>query len=195
MEIEKYLKKSIPHISEETPGNPQVANWLSTIIRIGNKNWYILLTSDVEKKSLIRLDTKEPQLLTGKLILGQAPHHGSKHNHNNVFWRKRLKEKKTPMVFSVGENKYGHPNRDIISFFIRENFEIYSTNNLNGTRLISPTQLEKKNNDILTAFGFSEIPNQSSSKLSGDQTFQISNQGILMYYFLLAVNYLHLSLN
>lgn len=175
------LTKNQPiYNSEEDPINPPNANWLSTITRIGNLEWYVLLTSDCEKFSLIRIDKKEQDKIKSNLILAQSPHHGSFKNHNSTFWKKRNKNRKAPIVFSSGENSYGHPNGEVVRFFIDTNYDVRSTNSINGINSILNGRI--KSNLISDHLDLFSIKSQSvslNSKYTGDQVFTISSTGTL----------------
>lgn len=131
-EIQEYAAKAFEINEDYRPileNNPD-ANLLSTVLKITSKDSYILLTSDVCKKTLNRLEIKNFSHTKKKLVLTDVPHHGSSLNHNKNFWTKRVNENKIPAVFSVGDG-YNHPGEDVVAFF-NDNFEIYITNNVGG---------------------------------------------------------------
>ena len=87
------------------------ANLLSTIIAVGTSSWHVLLTADVERKTLKGIGRGPLKRSQRDLVLGQVPHHGSPRNHYPAFWRSRNYEKgKTPLGISAGPNPYGHPD-------------------------------------------------------------------------------------
>lgn len=167
-ELDNY-RKNIPVFQSEEDGvnNPN-ANWLSTILKINAPDFYVLLTSDAEKSSLVRIDRKKSQELEKQLYIGQSPHHGSKSNHSNAFWRKRNRRDDTSIVFSVGENSYSHPSKEAVDFFSKNNFELFSTNHIGG--LLDLNEESKINSSFLDIYSTLEI---IDSKLSGHKEFNI----------------------
>jgi beta-lactamase superfamily II metal-dependent hydrolase len=174
-ELDKYVKNESYHSPEESGGNTPNANWLSTVIKISIGDSYILLTSDTEKYSLVRID--KSKMLNDenlKLILAQSPHHGAKRNHSNSFWKKRNYQKtETPIVFSVGKNSYGHVSEDTLSSFEKLDYKIYSTNP-QGALLKKRTVKSVSNSQLLNTFSHLV---HSRSELSGDQEFLINSSG------------------
>jgi beta-lactamase superfamily II metal-dependent hydrolase len=165
-EFDLYTENAhYPFNEEESLDNPK-ANWLSTIIKIESANWYILLTSDADKASLIRIDKHETNELDKMLVLGQIPHHGSISNHNNTFWKIRKRLDKTAMVVSSGQNSYNHPSTPVLDFFKKNNFIIYST----SEDSIISNKLIKEIRETLDIYSYAE-PKENSS-LNGDQKFQ-----------------------
>jgi beta-lactamase superfamily II metal-dependent hydrolase len=118
------------YYDEENDDNHPKINILSTVFKIsqiGQSN-YILLTADAPKNVLKRLGIKEKSSFEGELLLGQSPHHGAKSNHYNSFWKNRDHQKGAFAIFSVGNNGYGHPDRDTVNFFADEDFALAYTN-------------------------------------------------------------------
>ncbi len=167
IELDNYVKDISVLQSEEDGINNPNANWLSTVLKINMLESYVLLTSDAEKRSLVRIDKKNSHELENELELGQSPHHGSKSNHSNAFWKKRNRKKKTAVMFSVGENSYSHPSIEAIEFFKKNDFDIYSTNEIGG--LLAVNIENKDTMNLLDMFSTLEIINDS--KLQGDQEF------------------------
>ncbi|MFC1734014.1 MBL fold metallo-hydrolase, partial [candidate division KSB1 bacterium] len=175
-EVDKYLAtESYPFEKEEQHHNNPRSNLLSLILKLSGKDWYLLLTSDAEKWSLIRLGTKEKHKVKGKLLLGQSSHHGSFHNHNNDFWRKRERETNTPIFFSAGTNIYNHPHKSVVSFFVNQQYDIYSTNRVGGLTSISD---HGKHVSRLLDLISNKTQKEKPSKFSGNQTFEINNGNI-----------------
>lgn len=130
LETDKYIQgEKFPFDEEVSSASPN-ANWLCTVLRIYNDKCTFLLTADCESTVLTRIGKKTGgRIHNDKLVLCQVPHHGSKGNLNKKFWTQRKRSKITPAVISVGENGYGHPSKDVVTFFSSVgNFEIYSTN-------------------------------------------------------------------
>ena len=170
-ELNNYVRNAYyPFNEEESLDNPK-ANWLSTIIKIECKNWYVLLTSDATKYSLIRIDKHESSELDKQLIIGQIPHHGAFGNHNNTFWKKRNRFDETAMVVSTGPNSYDHPSTQVINFFLKNGFVVYSTSEkIFHDHLINYDSL-KEIRENLDIYCYPE-PGENSS-FEGDQTFSL----------------------
>jgi len=100
------------------------------------------------------------------LVLGQIPHHGSIGNHNNAFWRIRKRVDKTAMVVSAGQNSYNHPSIQVLDFFKKNNFIIYSTfeDSKINNKIINEIR------DTLDIYSYTEP--KENSFLNGDQKFQ-----------------------
>jgi beta-lactamase superfamily II metal-dependent hydrolase len=166
-EIDKYIANSFyPFNDSESHDNPS-ANWLSTVIKIGSEDGFILLTSDADKSSLVRIDKKMNDQLDNKLKLGQSPHHGSTYNHNNTFWKKRLYTANTPIVISVGTNIYKHPSKETLSSFLKNSYKIHSTNKTGGLLDID--------HYVVSALNiFSHSVPSKNDQYEGDQVFSIN---------------------
>ncbi|MCB0665766.1 MAG: hypothetical protein KDC80_08085, partial [Saprospiraceae bacterium] len=171
-EKDNYIKGANLHNPEEGLNNNANANLLSTILQISDNEEYILLTSDAEKSSLIRIDKEEKVLLEKKLAICQSPHHGAFRNHNNSFWRKRNKQENPIVAFSVGDNHYGHPNAKVVDFFRKNEFTIFSTNYIGG---LSPDQSNVKAKEVSSTLDLisrkKNVNNTSSG--AGDITLNI----------------------
>jgi competence protein ComEC len=168
-ELNNYVRNAYyPFNEEESLDNPK-ANWLSTIIKIESENWYVLLTSDADKSSLIRIDKHESIELNKPLTIGQIPHHGAFGNHNNTFWKKRNRIDKTAMVVSSGPNSYDHPSDQVIDFFLKNDFALYSTSE--KLYLDLPIHNESINELIENLDVYSYSDPKENSIHNGDQTF------------------------
>lgn len=165
-EFNKYISGAIYPFNEENAHDNPSANWLCTLLKLNTPNGFILLTSDVDKTSLIRIDKKNPDEISDNLLLGQSPHHGAKGNHNNAFWKKRNRLNDTPVVFSVGTNPYNHPDKETAEFFHTNNYKILSTNKIGSL-------LKYDNIETLTALNmFSSIVIDKQDDLCGDKIFE-----------------------
>lgn len=179
IEFDNYITGVKVFSDEESAHNTANANWLSTLIKIYGKDWYILLTSDCEKKTLQRVGIKEAKDLKGTLIFGQSPHHGARGNHYNAFWKNRSFTSRMPIIFSVGQNHYKHPSENALNDFRKLGFKLYSTNQV-GSLLD-----EKATSEIVqTTLLLDMVSTQTQLKsracindLSGDQVFLIDNNG------------------
>jgi competence protein ComEC len=168
-EFDNYIKKISVLMNEEDGINNPNANWLSTVLRINLEEGYVLLTSDAEKQSLIRIDKRNGQSLSDKLVLAQSPHHGAMGNHNNAFWKKRNRETLSKIVFSVGDNRYKHPSKEAVNSFTKNNYELYSTNKVGA--LLGVDNYNELSVVITSLDMFSAIERVNSDKLNGDKVF------------------------
>ncbi|WP_116108154.1 MBL fold metallo-hydrolase [Lewinella sp. IMCC34191] len=130
IEYDRFAKQAFRGESFESKSNNANANYLSSTIIIESEHEYCLLTSDTMKYSLVRLDRKQKLELEKILTVGQAPHHGSKGNHNNTFWRKRKLSNKSHIAVSTGPNTYGHPHPEVVRFFAHQPSQLHITGNL-----------------------------------------------------------------
>jgi hypothetical protein len=172
-EFNNYVRNSYyPFNEEESQDNPK-ANWLSTILKLESQNWYVLLTSDSDKSSLIRIDKHNSKELDKKLLIGQIPHHGAFGNHNNTFWKKRNRADNTSMVVSTGLNSFGHPSDKVIDFFLKQNFIIYSTSQDEFIPRDKRLDYIKEVIENLEVFSFSEF--SENSIFEGDHIFSLDS--------------------
>lgn len=171
-EIAKYINGENYPFDEETVSHPN-ANWLSTILKISNGQLNVLLTSDVETGALRRIGKKNGgRLGKDKIILAQIPHHGSRGNLDKPFWSMRRRFPITPVVISVGKNRYKHPSKEVIDFFHGQaNYELKRTD-FNSVLLTSEKTI--KVNSLLDVFS-EEIPQDLGS---GDKIFKLTNSEI-----------------
>ena len=106
-------------------------NLVSTVIRIGNKYKYVLLTSDAPSRIFNRIK----EIIIGEAQVIQVPHHGSSNNHNENFWSNLKYINNCPSVYSVGDLKKDKlPNFQVVSFFEKSKYCNYSTNYVHGLR-------------------------------------------------------------
>lgn len=124
-EADNYLKDIKTFSREEDYHNNPKGNWLSTLIKIKKQNNGILLTSDIEKGTLTRM--RKEKRTPEKIVLFQVPHHGSKKNHNNIFWSLSHRNPNTPAVISVGNNKYNHPSEQVINSLKGLQYSVFRT--------------------------------------------------------------------
>lgn len=167
----KYLKSSNNFKNEEEPQNNPDANLLCTIIKINIDKGYILLTSDSYINSQIRAARNYLETEKKELLLGQGAHHGSKLNLHKSFWNRRNSKPNTPIVFSVGNNSYGHIHEDVIDFFNNSiNYDIYSTD-IQGA-LNKSSKKAIKISSILDSVSTKVLKNNVQDKLQGDKIFE-----------------------
>lgn len=171
-EISKYINGENYPFDEETVSHPN-ANWLSTILKISNGQLNVLLTSDVETGALRRIGKKNGgRLGKEKIILAQIPHHGSKGNLDKPFWSMRKRFPITPVVISVGKNRYKHPSKEVIEFFSGQ--ANYETKRTDINTLLLTTDKTIKVNSLLDVFS-EEVPKNLAA---GDKTFKLTNSDI-----------------
>lgn len=133
IEYAKYRSGKTFPVNEESHHNEPLGNWLATVLKIDIVGvGYVLLTSDCDKSTLTRLDGRARELFQKGLVLGQCPHHGSKSNLNRTFWKKRLGAVNTPIAISADGNKYGHPNKEVINFYLSNGYDVHCTFDLNN---------------------------------------------------------------
>lgn len=180
------LEKNIGRfIGGKTSTKPDV-NRASTILQISNSGEYILLTADSTTTKLGRI---EKILAKDKMLLGQIPHHGSKHNHRKKFWEIITRKDKCIAVFSTGDNPADKvPHFETVKEIYELKYDIRSTNQVYGmVDVFGPieeiTSSSKKGthelketdeigNDLMDIFfEINETTNQVNDRLNGDQSF------------------------
>ncbi|WP_166727660.1 ComEC/Rec2 family competence protein [Mucilaginibacter gilvus] len=177
-EEQKFIKgiKLNAYVDSDVKNHP-AANWLSTAIKIHTSNWYVLLTSDCLKETLIRLDKTTLRDCEKSLRVAQSAHHGAQSSHNNTFWSKRKKLEDTKIVFSVGDNIYRHPNSDVVKYFEENSFKIHSTNNIGTLKQISINKAVKVVMSHIETFSAPSQHPKYSSDYYGHQEFKIDTNG------------------
>jgi len=132
-EMDEFFQKGYERFKErsfsEKLNNPD-ANLLSTVVQLRNSEfkWQVLLTSDVENKVLARiLKQNKQELGDNKLIAFQIPHHGSEKNFNKLFAEKMI-TKDTATFISVGNNRYGHPDGEVLKSYSLLSKKVHLTN-------------------------------------------------------------------
>lgn len=164
------------YIGKRTITKPD-ANSVSTILKIQKSDEYILLTSDVLKSRIARV---ERLLIKSKLIIGQVPHHGSEHNHRKPFWEKVNRKNDCIAVFSTGDNPADKlPDNVTVKDIHELSYKIHSTNQVNGIcsvfgETLSPLNYDETIHDIFDLFVDYPIPTNTAmlqNDLNGDQAF------------------------
>ncbi len=165
IETDKYIRSEKFPFDEEMGGNNPNANWLSTVLKISNKNYSIILTSDAEKSTLSRIGkVNYERLNNSKILIAQCPHHGAKKNLNKIFWRKIKRHEITPIIISVGSNKYNHPSDQVIFFFDKtSNYKIIRTDQIKVGTITKKAQTTSEMLDIFS------INTTSATKKSNSQ--------------------------
>jgi beta-lactamase superfamily II metal-dependent hydrolase len=150
-------------------------NKLSTVIKIYNNKYAILLTSDAVKKSFVTLRNS----ISHEVVLAQVPHHGSFRNIDEKFWDSVIKTKKCPAVFSVGdEPKDKLPNKETVAFFDIRGYDVHSTSSVYGINdyFGFSTSTQNPRSTILNTFSklrATTQPNQPSSKYNRSHKFDL----------------------
>lgn len=179
-EDENYLREAKLFSEEQFHNNPN-ANWLSSVLKVYTKDWYVLLTADAERPVLKKLGKKHQEKeFSEALSLGQAPHHGSLNNHYKAFWQHRIGDSKNiPVVFSVGENPYSHPSEKAISDFQKLGYDIYATNQVGSLKGLNDGENQFiEETEALLDLTSEGIPSQNSEfRFQGDQVFEVDKYG------------------
>ncbi|MFH0756352.1 MAG: hypothetical protein V2B15_03595 [Bacteroidota bacterium] len=175
--LDHYANRYTEFPAEEEHGNNPHANWLCTIIKIYSRihGGYILLTSDCNK-DLLFYKRKEPGEFDGKLILAQCPHHGADSSFKSSFWNLVERADKTPIVFSVGRNIYGHPSAPVVTSLQKSGYNLYSTNEVGA--LVGLTEYAESDDAInhLGIYG-TMLPANRLDKFNGEKAFIIDSRG------------------
>ncbi len=176
IEREDYTRQALPLLVGESRTNNPNANYLSTILKLKSlsNNWFVLFTSDAEKRTFKRLKNNQAINEEEQLLVGQIPHHGAKRNHYAPFWKKIHKIDSSILIVSVGENQYGHPSNDVISFFKKEGFSIYST--LNTGKYFNNSSSNISSSEIALNM-FSLPTNPYLNMKENDKVFNIDFEG------------------
>jgi len=106
----------VPVVSKRSPDNDN-----SLVLKISYGNFSCLLTGDIEEDGL------EAMLKQGgdfSCTVFKAPHHGSKYAFNQQFY---LQADPEIVVFSVGQNNFGHPAPELIQYWEERNVAVYRT--------------------------------------------------------------------
>ncbi len=178
--LDYYAKNYTEPPFEEEAGNKPSANWLATVLKIySNKHeGFILLTSDSNKETLFYKKGKLNDF-QGNLILAQCPHHGAEGNFKNSFWKLINRNDKTPIVISVGNNNYGHPAERVINEFNKNNYKIFSTNQVGALAQTKLSSDSKVASIHLSTFG-EHAQSPRIDKLNGDKVFEIDSTGAIV---------------
>lgn len=162
------------NLANETTTKPDL-NRLGTISLFTNGSKAILLTSDAAKSSFRRIKDK----IDEKLELVQIPHHGSKGNLNEPFWRLRNKSQSCPAVLSIGDiAKDKLPDEYVVEFFDKLGYQVESTNDVYGITSYFKTGTSGKIPSASTQLNaFSRKRSSSASlsngRFSGDKKYAI----------------------
>ncbi len=179
-ETDKYISNIPLKYNEEDAKNRANANWLSTVIKISGRGWYVLLTSDCEEQVLKQIWKKSKQEFKNQsLLLAQSPHHGAAGNHREPFWKSQnLEKKQIASVISVGKNHYRHPSQKTIESFDKLGYKIYATNTEGYLSHYSESDIEI--GLYLDTSSSKVLRNNKKTELSGDQSFEIKD-GFIKY--------------
>lgn len=142
-EYDDFITSEKYKYSEEQPDNIPKANKLSTLLQIQGEDWYVLLTSDSEKSTFVRLAKQHKNAFDGNLLLGQSSHHGAWSNHWDTFWKQRKKKDSTFAVISVGKNRYQHPSQKTVDSFVKHQYQLRYTNAIGPLRDLEHGKAQK----------------------------------------------------
>lgn len=175
LEKDKYIRGSKFPFDEESGENNPNANWLSTVISIYNDDGCVLLTSDVEATTLARIGKKSRyKFASRKMLMSQVPHHGSKGNLNKSFWQIRKRGEITPVIVSVGDNKYNHPSSEVINFFDKtNNYDLYRTD-----RIKNLSRSASNSSSFLDIVSYKK---DSGNNSNGDKKIIFDNKTCIIY--------------
>ncbi len=171
-EYDDFISSEKYKYNEEETGNIPKANKLSTLLKIEGQGWYILLTSDTEKSTFIRLAKQHKEDFDGNLLLAQSPHHGAWPNHWDTFWKQRRKKDGAFAVISVGKNQYKHPSQKTVDSFIKHQYQLRYTNAIGPLRNFEMSTEAQKISTALDVFS-SVVSNHEK-----DIAFEIMNGNI-----------------
>lgn len=119
---------------EQWPIDELNENDLGIVYLISYKNFHYLNTGDISGAGFRDLPDMESFFLEAyqtsnanqKIDVFQVSHHGSESSSQTSFIQKLNPQL---AIMSVGNhNPYGHPNRNVLGRFVRENIPVYQTN-------------------------------------------------------------------
>jgi competence protein ComEC len=126
-----YIDILWPSSSEAIKENPINNN--SLVCKFYCENFSILFTGDIEKETEDILVSKYGNSNILKSTILKVAHHGSKSSSTEKFLK--LVEPQIGLIGVGKNNKYGHPNRDVIERLKKLNCKIYRTDE-NGEIMI-----------------------------------------------------------
>ena len=126
LEIEKDIYIDILWPSDNSKVSENILNNNSIVAKINYNKVSILFTGDVEKKAekeiLLKYKINE-NILKANIL--KVAHHGSKSSSSKEFL-----ERVSPDIAIIGvgkNNKFGHPNKEVINNILKYKTEIYRT--------------------------------------------------------------------
>jgi beta-lactamase superfamily II metal-dependent hydrolase len=177
-----YLKFA-EHQSRYLNGRTSVLpdfNSLSSVCLITNKIKAGLLTADTTKKPLRRLIGQ----VVEEIQFAQVPHHGSRKNHVEKFWRSLNVVKACPAIFSVGDVLRDKlPNIEVIEYFDKKGFRVESTDFTHGlvdyyqpsmVRSLNVTRISTSLSSFSTLVKTNNITVNTLQRFKGDKTYSLS---------------------
>ncbi|MBE6030749.1 MAG: DNA internalization-related competence protein ComEC/Rec2 [Clostridiales bacterium] len=105
-------------------------NQSSLIIKLHYDDMSVLMTGDIDSEAEKKLISKYGKNLDCTIL--KAAHHGSKYSTCDEFLEAASPE---VIVFQVGENNYGHPDKTLIENCLQKGIMVYR-NDLNGAVII-----------------------------------------------------------
>lgn len=126
LEIEKDIYIDILWPSDNSKVSENILNNNSIVAKINYNKVSILFTGDIEEKAekeiLLKYKINE-NILKAKIL--KVAHHGSKSSSSEEFL-----ERVSPDIAIIGvgkNNKFGHPNKEVINNILKYKTEIYRT--------------------------------------------------------------------
>jgi len=169
----KYNQVAFKNESEKN-NNPD-ANYLSVVLKIEAKDWFILLTADAPRDFFWNVNKKGYKEFNKKFSIGQVPHHGSKNNYYPAFWKAIQKDEGSFAIFSVGENYYNHPSSSTVESLQTLKYQIKATNYIGSLG----SSLKVKEDSLLDLISTLEMP-AAKDAVGADVVFQLrDNQWIV----------------
>lgn len=90
------------------------------------------------------------------------------------FWKLRNRLTNCPIVFSCGQNAYGHPSISTIDSFQRNGFDLFSTNKVGGL-IGTESDIMKTRKTLLGMYAKGTLAiSKKPLKYYGDKSFSIS---------------------
>ena len=105
-------------------------NQSSLILRLNYKDMSVLMTGDIDSDAERELVRKYGNNLDCTIL--KAAHHGSKYSTCDEFLAASSPDM---IVFQVGENNYGHPDKTLIEKCLQKGIMVYR-NDLDGAVII-----------------------------------------------------------
>jgi competence protein ComEC len=135
LKIEKnvYLNILWPSTSEKISDN--VLNNNSLVCKLVYKNFSCIFTGDIEEiaeKAILKKYENNLKILKSNII--KVAHHGSKTSSTEEFL-----EAVNPKIALIGvgkNNKFGHPNDDVIERLINLNCKVYRTDGSGEVKIV-----------------------------------------------------------
>ncbi len=167
-------------IENDYKNNP-TANLLCCCLLIESKKGRVLLTSDITSEEKERLFEKYKKDIRN-VVLMQVPHHGSKNGFSSKALDSFEGKNDCVAVISVGPNSYGHPKKEVATYYIDQFKKLYLTSDQDRIKNTYKNKQNAKNNfqellDLLDflGYGFVEGNAKDSDYNDGSKSFIVSD--------------------